>query len=106
MLIGFARAEYPGAIRVLRFVASALFGGVFLLYTGWSLQRVRHGYHWRLPERAATFASALGALLLCVKLALPSLPGPFWAYFTISIILAFFVRPVLEDYGFKKYLGE
>lgn len=106
VLIGFLRARHPDGLRVLRIIASALFGCVFLLYTKWSLQPVRHGYNWSRPERAGIFSSALGALILCVRLAVSSLPGPLWAYFAVSIVLAFIVRPVFNDYGFRKYHGE
>jgi hypothetical protein len=104
--IGFLKSEHPDALRILQITGAAVFGLMFLLYSWWAIHRSNSGYHWSVPERLGILASAVAALILSVRLALPTLPGAIWAYLLVSFILAFIIRPVLNDYGWKKYHGE
>ena len=104
--IGFSKPKHPDALRILQIIGSVVCTLTFLLYLWWAIRRPSNGYKWSVPERIGIFASSVAALILAIRLALPMLPGAIWVYFIVSFVLAFIVRPVLEDYGWKKYHGE
>ena len=104
--IGFLEAKHSDALRILQVIGSVVFGLAFLLYSWWAVRRSSSGYNWSVPERLGICASAVAALVLSVRLALPMLPGAIWLWFIVSFVLAFIIRPVLDDYGWNKYHGE
>ncbi len=104
--IGFLKSEHPDALRISQIVGAVVFGLTFLLYSWWAISRSSSGYSWSVPERLGVFASAIAALILSVRLALPTLPGAIWIYLIASFVLAFIIRPILENYGWKKYHDE
>ncbi len=104
--IGFLKSEHPDALRISQIVGAVVFGLTFLLYSWWAICRSSSGYRWSVPERLGVFASAVAALILSVRLALPTLPGAIWIYLIASFVTAFLIRPLLENYGRKKYHDE
>ena len=51
------------------------YGLMFLLYTWWAVSRSEAGYDWSVPERLGLMATAAAALIVSVRLALPTLSG-------------------------------
>ena len=101
--IGFLKSGHPDGLRILEIVGSVVFGLMFLLYSWWAVRRSDPGYIWSVPERLGVMASAAAAGILSVRFALPMLPGTIWVYLVASFVLAFIIRPILENYGWKKY---
>ena len=104
--IGLLKSKHPDALRILQIVGAVVFGLLFLLYSWWAVCRSSSGYSWSVPQRLGVFASAVAALILSVRLAVPTLPGAIWGYLIASFVLAFIIRPVLDNYGRNKYHDE
>ena len=101
--IVFLKSGHPEGLRILETVGSVVFGLMFLLYSWWAVSRSEAGYDWSVPERLGLMATATAALIVSVRLALPMLPGAIWVYLAVSFVLAFIIRPILDNYGWKKY---
>ena len=104
-IIGFLVPRHPDALRVLQIIGAVILGLTFLVYSWWAIHRSDPGYMWSVPERLGIGASAVAALILSARLALPTLPGAIWGYLIASGVLTFIVRPVLDEYGSKKHHG-
>ena len=104
--IGLLKSRHPDELRMVQIVGAVVFGLIFLIYSWWAICRSSSGYSWSVPERLGVFASAVAALILSVRLALPTLPGAIWGYLIASFVLAFIIRPALENHGWKKYHDE
>ena len=101
--IGFLKSGHPDGLRILEIVGSVVFGLLFLLYSWWAVCRSDSGYNWSVPERLGVMASAVAALILSARFALPMLSGTIWGYLLVSFGLAFIIRPILDSHGRKKY---
>ena len=91
-------------LRTFSLIASVLFGLLSALYFyGSSSSTNGGGYQWSIIERLGIAASGLGALTLALKLGLPDIfLGSHFTYLVGAMILAFIVRPVLDNISYNR----
>jgi hypothetical protein len=101
--IGLLASHNVSLLRVSSIVAAVVFVLCSLLYFYWAACSTNGGgYRWSALERAGIAVSGLAALMMAAKLALPEiLPGAHFVYLIGALILAFVVRPILDNFGYN-----
>jgi len=94
------RDSHAGVRRWIEIAVSLGMAGMFVVYLWWALTaKNTGGYAWSIRERLGLLLSGLAALTISLKFAFKSLPGPLWAYLLAAFLMAFVLRPVLENEG-------
>ena len=108
LTIGFVAAKTPPMLEILTVVVAVLFAINSAIHFYWAARPVgAGGYRWSALERAGSAVSGFAALLITTKLVFQDhLPGPYLLYYGIAVFLAFVVRPMLDNAGYKAHHGE